>query len=86
MTTTGIYTEIQLTSDGCEREQILNLTVLASDVSETEVITVCQSEVPVVWNGEVYNESGTYMMEVANANGCITTQTLELIVLSLIHI
>ena len=79
---TGVYTHLEPTTNGCEKEVILNLTVLQSESGERELIETCQSSLPITWNGEQYSAAGEYEFEVINDNGCNTKQILELVVFS----
>ena len=60
------------TVQGCDSIATLNLTVNNSSVSFT-TITSCDSY---VWNGATYTESGSYVFNTININGCDSTANL----------
>jgi hypothetical protein len=62
----GIYSNIYTSSNGCDSIVYLNLFVKKSTTSST-IVTSCNSY---VWNGNVYNSSGLYDSLFINSQGC----------------
>ena len=63
-----------IAANGCDSIVLLNLTINYDDESIDSVVTCDSYE----WNGNVYNESGTYSFETNTANGCDSTAILDL--------
>ena len=63
-----------ITEQGCERLEILHLTIHHSE-REEYYVTVCDSY---EWHGEVYREAGDYTYETTTAHGCTRTEVLHL--------
>lgn len=75
-TMTGTYIDTLQSFNGCDSIVTLNLTVLDTNVSYTNVVE-CDSY---TWNGSTYDSSGTYTYLTSNAQGCDSTAILELTV------
>ena len=80
-TITGIYKDTLTNAVGCDSIATLELTVLNSTSSTTKV-SVCDKELPYVWNGKSYTQTGIYKDTLTNAVGCDSIATLELTVLN----
>ena len=59
-TESGDYTYTTTTAAGCERIEVLHLTVLPEAVTESEELALCPSELPYEWYGQSITEAGTY--------------------------
>src|SRR5690606_32353259 len=64
----------------CDSLATLNLTVLAS--SSIENRTICEPELPLVWNGLTFTQSGSQTTILQNTLGCDSVVTLNLTVLT----
>jgi gliding motility-associated-like protein len=64
----------------CDSVVTLNLTVLATTYSITEA-TVCQKDLPYIWNDRNYTESGVFNHTLVNIVGCDSIATLGLTVM-----
>lgn len=67
-------------SVGCDSSATLNLTVLTSSTSSSTNITICDYELPYVWNGLVFNAAGSQTKMLTNTFGCDSAATLNLFV------
>lgn len=78
---TGVATYLTTSSEGCDSTVVLNLTVNPV-VTTTENVTICQDQLPYVWNGQTLttggNNAATYTT--TSAKGCDSTVTLNLTV------
>ncbi len=76
----GFYNDTTIDpQSGCRVIEVLDLTA----VPPTDTLvkdTVCSAELPYIFNGEEYNESGTFTADLQNFIGCDSTVTLELFV------
>ena len=59
-TESGDYTYNTTTADGCERIEVLHLTILPEATTESEELALCPSELPYEWYGQSLTEEGTY--------------------------
>jgi hypothetical protein len=73
-TTSGIFTLLATTFNGCDSTATLNLTINYSTTSSTS-FTGPNSY---TWNGITYTASGVYDYSTINANGCDSTAILNL--------
>lgn len=80
LTEPGLYTESLTASNGCDSLITLDLAVLPA-VSENLQSTICQSDT-LFFNEQALTEEGTYTAEYQTTQGCDSTVTLELEVLS----
>ena len=65
---------------GCDSLATLNLTVHPTDVGTTD-ITICESQLPFIWNGLVFNSGGSQTATLTNiTTGCDYFATLNLTV------
>ena len=78
-TETGSYTDTLLTVYGCDSILTLHLTVL-HNVSVACDSAVCESELPIVWNGVTFTEAGTQTLTLTNAAGCDSVVVMTLTV------
>jgi hypothetical protein len=76
-TESGEYTYNTTTAQGCERVEILHLTINKSERVET-TMTACDSY---EWNGVVYTESGEYTYNTTTSQGCERVEVLHLTIL-----
>ncbi|MFT3679576.1 MAG: sugar-binding protein [Ferruginibacter sp.] len=75
----GTYTVILTNATGCDSLTILNLLVNPVVTSVTDV-SICTTQSPYTWNGNVYNTTGTYTAMLTNIAGCDSVATLNLTV------
>ena len=66
-------------TSGCDSVATLNLSIYSTQSSSTN-ITVCQSQIPYLWNGLTFNGSGTQTATLQDINGCDSLATLTLLV------
>ena len=65
---------------GCDSLATLNLTVNATDLGTTD-ITICESQLPFIWNGLIFNDGGSQTAALTNTiTGCDYFATLNLTV------
>ncbi|MFN8245202.1 MAG: T9SS type B sorting domain-containing protein [Ferruginibacter sp.] len=76
---TGTYSVTLTSQAGCDSVATLHLTVNNTSISTT-ALTVCSSQLPVNWNGQSYNSSGSYTVTLTNSAGCDSLATLNLTV------
>ena len=67
-------------ANGCEYEEVLNLTVNASQADAIEAVTICAGELPYDWRGQTLTAAGQYSNEIADDNGCAYNEVLNLTV------
>lgn len=80
--TTGVWTTLLTTAEGCDSTVVLTLTV--NDVLTTTLTEIlCAGESTTVGT-TTYNQSGTYTQTLAAASGCDSIVTLNLTVLPLL--
>ncbi|MBL0358948.1 MAG: gliding motility-associated C-terminal domain-containing protein [Chitinophagaceae bacterium] len=77
----GTYADTIPGSSGCDSISTLILTVKATS-SGTTSITICNSQLPFLWNGNSYNNSGNYQATFVNTAGCDSVALLQLTVLT----
>lgn len=76
-TSSGIYTASYVNSSGCDSIATLYLTINDTSFSSTNT-TICSNEIPYIWNGQSFNESGVYSSNFINANSCDSIAMLNL--------
>ena len=59
-TASGEYTYTTTAANGCERVEVLHLTILPEATTESEELVLCPSELPYDWYGQWLTEAGTY--------------------------
>ena len=74
---TGIYTTKFTNAVGCDSIATLNLKVSDTTKSITNV-TVCQYNLPFIWNENTYTQAGTYSVKLTNVAGCDSIAELNL--------
>jgi len=79
LTTAGTYTANLTSAAGCDSIATLNLAVTATLTSSTNT-TICSSQLPYSWNGQILNVAGTYTANLTSAAGCDSIATLNLVV------
>lgn len=79
LNTSGTSIVHLLNSIGCDSAATLNLTVLSSTSSTTNV-TVCPADLPYTWNGLTFNVAGSQTAHFTNSDGCDSAATLNLTV------
>jgi hypothetical protein len=75
--TTGVYTNVLQSVDGCDSTVVLDLTVLPEFLA-TENVTSCSGTY--TYNGQPYTQSGTYTVVLTSQQGCDSTITLNLVI------
>lgn len=75
--TAGTYLVHLINAAGCDSAATLNLSAGGSS-SSTSNVTVCASQLPYSWNGNLYNAPGNYQVLLTNAAGCDSTAILQL--------
>ena len=81
ITAAGTYYDTTYYASGCvSAYYTLNLTVNSNYETE-ESATVCESEVPYIWHGENYYQTGDYETTLKSITGCDSVVTLHLTVL-----
>ena len=75
----GTYSVTRTNAKGCDSIATLNLTINNTSSSISNA-TICANQAPYVWNGNSYNNSGTYSVTKTNAKGCDSIATLNLII------
>ena len=78
-TESGTYTFDYTNGDGCASTDTLHLTVYYGTHNVTDT-TVCENFTWSDGTGETYTESGTYLYDYTNSDGCASTDTLHLTV------
>ncbi|HPH84004.1 MAG TPA: gliding motility-associated C-terminal domain-containing protein [Ferruginibacter sp.] len=76
---TGTYQAILTSSSGCDSIANLNLSVKPISTSTTNR-SICDGQVPYLWNGILYTTTGSYTVRLNSANGCDSLATLNLLV------
>ncbi|MBE7174340.1 MAG: gliding motility-associated C-terminal domain-containing protein [Williamsia sp.] len=76
-TEAGTYTDTLKSAAGCDSVATLVLQVNPVAVSTTAV-TICSSQLPYSWNGQVYTASGTYTDTLQSVAGCDSVTLLIL--------
>ncbi|MGC6428271.1 MAG: T9SS type A sorting domain-containing protein [Flavobacteriales bacterium] len=72
-----IVSYVFINEQGCESQMYLDFTLVDSFISELE-ISQCD---PFLWNGQIYNTSGTYQFDTISVNGCDSVAILNLTIL-----
>lgn len=75
------------TTKGCDSTVHLNL-VVKPKAYDTQTITICETQLPYLWNGLMLNSGGNNIANYISQgnNGCDSTTTLNLIVKDTVHI
>jgi peroxiredoxin family protein len=83
VTSSGLYSNAYLASNGCDSTVSVNVIIKKSSTSNTSV-NVCGLSNPYTWNGRSYTSSGTYSYTTTNAVGCDSVAILNLSVTSIV--
>jgi hypothetical protein len=70
---------------GCDSVIMLSLTVLNAPVVNEGETVICESALPLTWQGTEYNEGGELTKNWAMDNGCDSVRTMTLTVTPTIH-
>jgi hypothetical protein len=75
----GVYTLVYTVSDhnNCSTSETIYLEVFPVTYN-TVFDTICHSDLPYTWNGEVYDAAGTYKNIIPNVHGCDSVITFNL--------
>jgi gliding motility-associated-like protein len=76
-TTAGTYSNTYTTVAGCDSVVNILLTIVNTTQS-TNNMTICSSQLPYAWNGQILNSQGTYTITITGSNGCDSIVTLQL--------
>ena len=79
-TSSGNYIYTTQNYLGCDSIVTLMLTINKSSSSSSQNETICSSQLPFVWNGTNYLNSGIFIKTLSNVSGCDSTATLNLTV------
>jgi len=77
--TAGIYIDTLNASTGCDTIATLNLSINPL-MTLTDYAVVCANQMPYMWKGKAYTQSGTYIDTLNAIAGCDTVATLILTV------
>ena len=80
LTAAGQYSNEIVDDNGCAYNEVLNLTVNASQADAIEAVTICAGELPYDWRGQTLTAAGQYSNEIADDNGCAYNEVLNLTV------
>ncbi|MBO4645831.1 MAG: choice-of-anchor J domain-containing protein, partial [Bacteroidales bacterium] len=72
-------------SQYCAPTYMDNFVVQECNIATTDTRTVCASELPLTWNGVLFNEAGTQDAILTAANGCDSVVTMTLTVNTPVH-
>jgi hypothetical protein len=75
----GVYEYRETNDNGCTDTYQMILTVLKSSYTDTTAV-VCDKDLPFVWRGYEYNESGDYSLPIAWTDSSRVVKTLHLTV------
>ncbi len=76
---TGSYLDTLTNMYGCDSVTILILKIYPVVYSTTDD-TICDNQLPYVWNGNNYSVPGTYSVTLTSSHGCDSIATLNLTV------
>ena len=76
----GTYETLIATNEGCSYKAVYNILAGAITMDTTTRIEISEAELPYIWNGWEYYESGYYVESKINSDGCPFEEILELIV------
>ena len=65
-------------ANGCEYDEVLNLTVNAGTPADLTDRTICADELPFDWNGQTITSAGQYTNDVTDNNGCSFNEVLNI--------
>ena len=67
-TTSGVYYDSLHTIHGCDSIEVLTLTILPEAVTKVDTLTICASDLPYDWYGQLLTQTGTYTAAEKYAN------------------
>jgi hypothetical protein len=80
----GVMTATLQDANGCDSTVIMTLTVNPTyNITETQ--SVCQSDLPYVWNGITFDAAGTQVLNLQTVSGCDSVITMTLTVNSAVQ-
>ena len=79
-TEAGTQTVTLQTIDGCDSVMSITLHV-ANSYHQPQTDTICEDELPYLWNGLTFTEAGTQSMTLPTVDGCDSTVTFQLTVI-----
>ena len=79
--TAGTQTLNLQSVNGCDSVVTMTLTTLPT-YAVTDNQTICESELPYIWNGVTFTEAGTQTVTLQSVNGCDSIVTMTLTTLS----
>ncbi|MEI7803133.1 MAG: hypothetical protein WCI97_10835, partial [Bacteroidota bacterium] len=75
----GTYSHTYTTASGCD--SVVNITITVNpNVTSTTNTTICQNQLPYLWNAQSYAAAGTFSVTLVSAAGCDSVATLVLTV------
>ena len=77
-TTVGTYSITLTSSGGCDSIATLHLGLANLITGMPQNVSVCQNQLPYVWNGNNYSTAGNYTATLTAGNGCDSIATLNL--------
>ncbi len=75
----GQYSVTLSSNTGCDSTANLNLLVVQVTTSTTNM-SVCSNQLPFIWNGQPFSNSGSYTLTLPGQNACDSLATLNLVV------
>ena len=75
----GNYTQTFTSVQGCDSIVTLHLTVYHTQTGD-DYMTICENELPYIWQGVVFTAAGTRTVTLQTAHGCDSIVTLHLTV------
>lgn len=84
LTNGGTYRQVLTAASGCDSIATLVLTVKPVPQSQT-YFTVCQAQMPFLWNGNTYNSGGNFSVTLTSAAGCDSIARLRLTVTNMLR-
>ncbi len=76
-TSAGTYTALLISAGGCDSAAILHLIVHVA-VSSNTTITICNNQLPYIWNGNSYPVAGIFPVTLTSSSGCDSVAILHL--------
>ncbi len=76
LSTGGVYSEVFTSENGCDSTVVLTLNVSDTFIVSDEV-TVCESDLPYLWEGDELTTSGSYTKVLSSSEGCDSTVNLQ---------
>ncbi len=76
-TQSGTYVRNYNNANGCPSADTLYLTINQGSV-HIDSVSVCNTSLPYVWQGNSYTQSGIYTVQLQGVNGCDSTHILQI--------